>query len=653
MVHWLVEEGRLSPGEGEALGLTLPQSVRDAIGRRLDSLSPECNAMLRAAAVIGRAFAAPLLEHVTDTSGEATLELLGEALAAHVIVESEEGIARYAFSHALIRHTLYDELRVPQRVALHRSIGEAIEAGGASDADLAALAHHFFEAAPGGDVDRAIEACVQAAQRADRLFAYDEAVRHYQRALEALELQHPPDEARRCDLKLCLGEELWVAGEREGARECFFAVAEPARRLGDTAMLARAAVDLRGFGEMGVGPDETTLALLREAIDRIGGDSDLWRSRLLSRMAGSAPYANSMQTRRELSQEAYTLARSCGDVAALADALAARYWAAHGPDRVEERFALAEELFEAAAAIDEPRLRIIGHETRIGGFLVRGDIHALRQEVSAYSELAREMRMPLTLFLADLIEGSLALNLGKFDEARALFESSAGKGRGAVVYADVMRQGMLHWLRSLRGEPAAFTNLEATLAVLGREKSTSLETLMTVGIALGLRNEGDFAASRARFDAIARGGFGTLERDEHWLMVMSVLSELSLQLGDAERAGELYSLLEPYVELMCAHDLIRSISGSVRSALGQLALVRGDLALAETHLRTALERERAEELRPAACNTLGALAALHARRGQAGDRALAVALVAEADAEAVAMGSERRYGSWLELEKFS
>ena len=37
--------------------LALPQGVKDAIGRRLDALSNECNEMLRAAAVLGRLLA--------------------------------------------------------------------------------------------------------------------------------------------------------------------------------------------------------------------------------------------------------------------------------------------------------------------------------------------------------------------------------------------------------------------------------------------------------------------------------------------------------------------------------------------------------------------------------------------------------------------
>ena len=121
MVGLLAEESRLEGEEGGAL--TLPQGVRDAVGRRLDSLSQDCNELLRAASVSGRDFDTRVLERLVESRGEALLELLGEAEAAHVVAESAQGPGRYGFTHALLRQTLYEELRAPQRVSLHGRIG--------------------------------------------------------------------------------------------------------------------------------------------------------------------------------------------------------------------------------------------------------------------------------------------------------------------------------------------------------------------------------------------------------------------------------------------------------------------------------------------------------------------------------------------------
>ena len=55
----------------------------------------------------------------------------------------------YRFSHALLRETLYEELSTPQRVRLHRRVGETLETVHANsiEAHLPELAHHFTEGA--------------------------------------------------------------------------------------------------------------------------------------------------------------------------------------------------------------------------------------------------------------------------------------------------------------------------------------------------------------------------------------------------------------------------------------------------------------------------------------------------------------------------
>ena len=92
------------------------------------------------------------------------LDALDEAVAARVLAEVPGAVGRYSFSHALIRQTLYDELTTTRRVRLHRRIGEVLETqyGANAEPHLAELAYHFFQAAPGGDVDKAIHYSVRA-----------------------------------------------------------------------------------------------------------------------------------------------------------------------------------------------------------------------------------------------------------------------------------------------------------------------------------------------------------------------------------------------------------------------------------------------------------------------------------------------------------
>ena len=97
--------------------------------------------------------------------GDRLLEALEEAMAARVIAELPRATDQYWFSHALIRETLYEELSTTRRVRLHRQIGEALEELDA-EGNLPQLAYHFAEAAPGGDVEKAVDYAERAAERA-------------------------------------------------------------------------------------------------------------------------------------------------------------------------------------------------------------------------------------------------------------------------------------------------------------------------------------------------------------------------------------------------------------------------------------------------------------------------------------------------------
>ena len=94
-----------------------------------------------------------------------------------------------------MRQTLYRELNTPRRVRLHRRIGEAMEAlwGANPEPHLSELAHHFFQALPGGDVGKALDYAKRAGARARALLAFEEAAGHYDRALQALELAESDD----------------------------------------------------------------------------------------------------------------------------------------------------------------------------------------------------------------------------------------------------------------------------------------------------------------------------------------------------------------------------------------------------------------------------------------------------------------------------
>ena len=107
--------------------LGIPDGVREVIGRRLNRLSDEANAVLHVGAVLGREFDLDVLERVSGMSTDALLDAVDDACASGILSEAPGGVGRYSFTHALVRRALYDELSLSRRVRLDRRVGEALD----------------------------------------------------------------------------------------------------------------------------------------------------------------------------------------------------------------------------------------------------------------------------------------------------------------------------------------------------------------------------------------------------------------------------------------------------------------------------------------------------------------------------------------------
>ncbi|MCH7707969.1 MAG: mitochondrial fission ELM1 family protein, partial [Myxococcales bacterium] len=278
--------------------------------------------------------------------GEAALlDLLDEALAAQLVSERRgDGAGSYDFTHALIRQTLYGELSTPRRVLLHRQIGEALEAlyGENLESHLSELAHHFYQAAPGGDVDKALDYATRAGDHAVELLAHEEAASHYEVALQALDLKDKPDDRQRYDLLMALGQAYTQASMPEQSLVTLEQAVDLADTLGEPLLLgeaafcygravARSAQDLAGG----------SLQILELGLRAMGEDQSALRSDLLSNLSMALPVTE-QDRKLELAREAKelggsvlaTTSRRTGDRAssALRDALSETPGEVYGPN---------------------------------------------------------------------------------------------------------------------------------------------------------------------------------------------------------------------------------------------------------------------------------------------------------------------------------
>lgn len=191
--------------------LEIPQSIKEAVGRRLRRLSPECGEMLHIAAALGKTFAFAELASIVPTSEDSILTVLDEACTAQIIRPDQAD--SFTFTHDKIRETLYQKLNPIRRRRLHQRIGEALEKLYApghkqiiidpnqlpQDGNRNRQRSHdhshvlAFHAVSGHDWQRGLAYSLRAAEQARRIFANDEALHYYQMAYRCAEALNQPE----------------------------------------------------------------------------------------------------------------------------------------------------------------------------------------------------------------------------------------------------------------------------------------------------------------------------------------------------------------------------------------------------------------------------------------------------------------------------
>lgn len=194
---------------------TLPQGVREAVGRRLSNLSGPANDALLVAAVAGSRFTLDLVEHVLERD---LLDAVEEARRAGLVLEEPDG--RFRFNHALVRQSLLAEVASVKRVRLHQRVAAALEADTAvsGDGHLADLARHYFECAFAGGAAKAVDYSRRAGEHAMARLAYEEAADLFDQGLQAADVDGSgASDDDRAELLLAACEALLAAGDPTAA----------------------------------------------------------------------------------------------------------------------------------------------------------------------------------------------------------------------------------------------------------------------------------------------------------------------------------------------------------------------------------------------------------------------------------------------------
>lgn len=616
MVRLLAAEGRLGADVGTAI--PIPESIREAIGRRLRGLSGECRRVLSLASVFGREFGLVALERVADYTGiDRLLAVLDEALAARVVEEFPGAVGRLRFGHALTRDALYEEIPATHRARLHRRVAEVLESlyAGNVEPHLAELAHHFSLAVPAAAPEQAIEYAQRAGDEAFALLAYEEAARLYELALRVLRQAVPGDEGKRCDLLLALGEAQIRAGNAALAKQTFLETIIVARRLGRLRDLAQAAAGYGGRLVWGrAGSDDKLVPLLEEGLAAaLETDVEL-RVRLQARLAGALRDEHDRTRREALSREAVEIARLSGHPAALAYALEGRAMAIAGPDTFAEFLAIGRELRDIAGRIGDRERLIQSHIYEFMSHIVACDAGAAEADVASADAVARELRQPAQLWLILGLKTMLAIAAGRFTDAQQLIPQALSIGESAQPDAAIPHNVLQRY--SLAEFLGGLEELEpAVRALVADNPARPVFRCALVHLLVRLHRAEE---ARQELDELGSGGFAAVPFDQEWLFALSMVAEAAASLADSESAQVLYDMLAPWSQLN-AVDVAEGARGSVSRYLGLLASTTGNWNEAESHFKDAIAMNERMGARPWLARTHEDLGRLLLARGEPGD----------------------------------
>ena len=397
----------------------MPWGLVDVLLVRLDRLDEDARLVVRAASASGRRVPHALLQSVVGDRVTSLDSALRTAVERNVLLAM--GNDGYAFRHALLAEAIYDDLLPGERVQLHAAYMAALQKGGVGGT-AAELARHARAA---NDVVTAAHASVAAGDEAMTVAGPDEALRHYETALELVTDQEtdprledidPVDlTARACEAAVDAGQTyraIALARDQLGKlpRGTF-----PHKRLRLLRVLAAAAIvaDI----------DSGALAATTEALQLLETHPDeKLRARMLSLHARASAEERRTAEATRFANEALEL----GDRLGLADVVAdARTTLARLRERRGETaasIALLEESVRQAAAAGE-----LGAELR-GMFSLgtmqyeTGDLAAARESYARTIQRARDAGRPWAPYgLESRVLGiQAAYVLGDWDAATAM-----------------------------------------------------------------------------------------------------------------------------------------------------------------------------------------------------------------------------------------
>lgn len=633
LIKVLIDEN--AGGAISTLPARIPAGIRETIGRRLSRLSDRCNELLGVAAVHGRHFAVREIAASTNEDVQAVLAILEPAVQAGIVQSTVDAPGNWQFTHALIRETIYEDLSTADRLRLHAQAGDALAAvhAGRPEPALTRIAHHYYQASALGYRENAVVYALRAAESAVRIYAYEDALLHYDRAIETLEsagLMHDERLARAYILK---GWALRLLGRPDRAIDVLLEAVNRTRVMGNAELL----VDLLAFLALASShiAQRHIIPLLERALALLPEVDSAARAKALATLAFAQRTLADKSRLHRLVDESLAMARRICEATARCACYQLTVMALRGdPETLHRRILLGEKYVAAARSTASADLLAEAHYWQALNYFEAGQLEALETLLDQYESLSTA-RFGLHQYLARTHRVTLALLRGEWTDLESRIEELLEIGTktrrgdadgvyGAQMFALNRDLGRLHTLAPQIKEMAA----SATMRMWE-------PGLMLIYAEIGLLPE-----ARRIFERLVDQECAAVGKDDMYVACLVFCAQTCCALADTRRAESLYRLLLPYTRQTANHPTAVCF-GATDLYLAMLACTANWPEIAREHFEHALTLNRSMRAWPSLARTLHLYGVFLAARPTDEERRLGFQQLREADELARRLGMAR------------
>lgn len=565
----------------------IPAGVRETIAHRLLSLPGTCTDLLEIAAVFGRQFTAAEIAVASEVTLHDVLSGLEPAVESGLVDASAEAPGNYQFTHALIRETIYEDIGTSRRLRTHARAADALVTVYSAHLEpaLTRIAYHYHAAALLGDPDKTVAYALRAADKAVLLGAYEDAVLHYDRAIESLQLRgisHDERLARTCILKAAALKEL---GQVQRSIEVLLEAVNLTRALANHAELLVDALELLGYLTSHV-PQEHLMSLLEHALTLLPRAESAARAKVLAiRVFACRTVTDKARLQLQV-DEALQMARRYCDAAARCSCYRFAVLALRGnPETLKRRLELGDEYIAVARATGSADLLADACHWQALNYLECGQLQELDALLEHYANL-RAARYGLHQYHIGAYRVTLALLRGEWTDLEGRIEEllELGSKTRPEDVDGVYGAQMFALQRDLGRLPALALQIKQVAATLGQR-------VWEPGLMLMCAETGMLEEARGMFAEIAKQNFSGVCRDDMYVTCLVFCAETCCVLADAERAVMLYELLRPYAGQTANHPTAVCF-GAADLYLAMLAAITNRRELALEHFDRAISFNR-------------------------------------------------------------